>query len=89
MYNNDDNKNSNKYENDRLYSSSVLRWYLSPKGHEVRWTAQWSPRKSEVPQEENFQTPMDVDVYGAAVSSCIRDMQVLALGSHQNAGARR
>lgn len=74
------------------------RWYLSPKGRDGRWTAEWTPRRSKAPGE-SFQTPMDVDVYGAAapgpgtswadgqVSSCIRDMQVLALGSHQNAGA--
>ncbi|CAK9004371.1 unnamed protein product [Durusdinium trenchii] len=68
--------------------SRGVRWYLSPKRDGGKWTAEWTPRRSNADAEDRSRTltiPLDVDIYGAAVSSCIRDMQVLALGSHQNA----
>jgi len=71
-------------------ASTGIRWYLSPKGSAGRWTAHFSPRgrsgsmSTDSGNQKTYQ-PMDVDIYGAAVSSCIRDMQVLTLGEHQNA----
>mmetsp|Transcript_41507 Transcript_41507/g.51091 ORF Transcript_41507/g.51091 Transcript_41507/m.51091 type:complete len:358 (+) Transcript_41507:382-1455(+) len=64
-----------------------MRWYLSPKGDEGQWTATWTPREflDASADSHTHYMPLDVDVYGAAVSSCIRDMQVLSLGSHHNA----
>lgn len=70
-------------------ATTSIRWYLSPKGDEGVWTATWTPRhflQDGKPEAGNrTYMPMEVDIYGAAVSSCIRDMQVLSLGSHQNA----
>mmetsp|Transcript_52445 Transcript_52445/g.85688 ORF Transcript_52445/g.85688 Transcript_52445/m.85688 type:complete len:375 (+) Transcript_52445:168-1292(+) len=67
-------------------ASRSMRWYLSPKGSEGEWTATWTPRQFlDGKRESPTYIPLDVDIYGAAVSSCIRDMQVLSLGSHQNA----
>lgn len=68
-------------------ASRSMRWYLSPKGSEGEWTATWTPRQflDEGKRDSPTYIPLDVDIYGAAVSSCIRDMQVLSLGSHHNA----
>mmetsp|Transcript_14656 Transcript_14656/g.27530 ORF Transcript_14656/g.27530 Transcript_14656/m.27530 type:complete len:450 (+) Transcript_14656:59-1408(+) len=59
----------------------ALRWFLSPKGADGSWTLTVSALQ---PIDSGRVTvPLDVDVYGAAVSSCVRDTGMLTRGSRR------